>query len=643
MSEYDDNIINVQNDNYSGAVVFDDSTYNKEIKSVPVPPREIGIDTNNSFLSDLAISQSSLIDTSQIEKFTSLSQNRDSVYALIDSMCEDSTIAAVLETYTEDATEQNDFGRIVWAESDKPEVAKYVNFLLDSMNVDKNIFKWVNILCKYGDLYLRLYRESEYDTDPISEQLQDTEGAKDKNKGLSEAIVVNAYSDSDHYVHHLECMSNPAEIFELTKFDKSYAYIIAPAFTQPTNYTYNNQFSFNFANNFRFYSKDIQVYGPTEFVHGCLDDSSSRTPEYVYIFRTEEDKEKNENGYRYKVRRGQSLFYNVFKIWRELNLLQNSVLLNRITKSSIVRTISVEVGDMPKEQVAPVLQDIKRLFEQKMALQQGVAMNEYTNPGPVENTVYLPTRGGNGAVAVGQVGGDVNVGQLTDLEFFRDLLFGALRIPKQYFGFTDDQAGFNGGQSLSIISSRYAKMIKRIQTTICQTLTDAINLMLIDKSLNSYINDFKLKMVPPTTQEEIDRRDNISSKISIVNDVMNTLNDVQDPIIKLKILKVLLSEALTTTKVTELIEEDIKAQELDQEKTTESTRADVSNDDNLFGDSTGDSISIDDLERVNIPQLGNENEGEANISISSSEEERGNLPSPDQLGLDFTNNENNFS
>ena len=65
----------------------------------------------------------------------------------------------------------------------------------------------------------------------------------------------------------------------------------------------------------------------------------------------------------YTVKRGQSLLYNTFKTWRELQLLENSVLLNRVTKSSIVRLISVEVGDMPKEMIAAHLQGIKSLIE----------------------------------------------------------------------------------------------------------------------------------------------------------------------------------------------------------------------------------------------------------------------------------------
>ena len=134
------------------------------------------------------------------------------------------------------------------------------------------------------------------------------------------------------------------------------------------------------------------------------------------------------------------------------------MLLNRITKSSIVRIINVEIGDMPKEQVGPHLQGIKALMEQKSAINTGKSMQEYTNPGPIENNIYVPINNGKGAVTTDQVGGDVNVSQIPDIEYFQNKFFGSMRVPKQFFGLTDDGAGFNGGQSLAIISSRYAKI-----------------------------------------------------------------------------------------------------------------------------------------------------------------------------------------
>ena len=76
-----------------------------------------------------------------------------------------------------------------------------------------------------------------------------------------------------------------------------------------------------------------------------------------------------------------------------MDLLKNSVLLNRITQSSVFRLVEIETGDVPKTTVPQVLQRFKQLFEQKTALNTSVQMNEYTNPGPIINTVYLPKHG----------------------------------------------------------------------------------------------------------------------------------------------------------------------------------------------------------------------------------------------------------
>ena len=603
-----DDIVNAS----TSAFLDSSDIYDKKIVSKPVPKKEIGIDTENRVIDSIAnVSVSSQLDTSSIEQFTRVSQSRDSIYSLIDSMCEDSIISAVLRTYAEDATEKNDSGKIIWAESSDPETASYINYLLDSLNIDKNVFKWATSLCKYGDLYIRLYRQSDYDEDILAKDLEN-------KTGLQESVNVNAYKQNDHYTHYVEMMPNPAEVFELIKFGKSYAYIVAPC-----NSTYRSNYNRDTSSfNFRFVKKDVDVYGPTEFVHGCLEDMSSRVPEVVSIFMNDQDLDNNSGANTYTVRRGQSLFYNVFKSWRQVSLLQNSIILNRVTKSSVVRTIHVEVGDMAKEEVGPHLQQVKQLFEQKSALNSGESLDEYTNPGPIENNVYIPTRGGQGSLTVGQVGGDVNVGQLTDLEYFRDVMFGSLGIPKQYFGFTEDGAGFNGGQSLSIISSRYGKSVKRIQATLCRTVTDIINILLLDKGLSTYINKFTLKMVSPTTQEELDRRENITNKVRLVSDVMNTLVDVTDPLVKLKILKSMLSESLLNTEVAELLQQEID--KLEGEEYEEPKKKD----------------QVDETEGSKDVTYSND-EMPGDINYEPEDDTSDQLPKPEDLGIDFTDSSSN--
>lgn len=215
----------------------------------------------------------------------------------------------------------------------------------------------------------------------------------------------------------------------------------------------------------------------------------------------------------------------------------------------------------------------------------------------------------------------------------------SLRVPKQFFGVTDDNAGFSGGQSLSIISSRYAKMIKRIQATMCQMVTDMINLILLDTNNEQYINNFSIKMLPPTTQEEIDRRENVISKVGLVRDIMDTLADIENPEARLRILKSLLSTTINDPDVIAILEEQIEALNTEvAEATEESMDADLSefdssepldlgssssggmDFDSLFGDTESDVESSTDLES------GNE-------LTDTSSEESDNLPTPDELDI----------
>ena len=263
-------------------------------------------------------------------------------------------------------------------------------------------------------------------------------------------------------------------------------------------------------------------------------------------------------------------------------------------------------------------------------------MTEYTNPGAMENNVYVPTHNGVGAIQTQQIGGDVNVRDIADIDYFKNKLYGAMKIPKQFIGDTDDATGFNGGTSLSIVSSRYAKTIKRIQATLCQTLTDAINILLIDRGLTTYVNKFALKMQSPVTQEELDKRENTSSKVALVDDVLRIVGDsIEDDVTKLKIMKSLLSNAITNGEVIELVQEYIDSLETDEQEEdislNDTSESDDFDFDSLGGASSSSSDSFDDLldNSTDDFDLGDD----LDLGTEEISDEEPSLPTPEDLGV----------
>ena len=612
-------------DNKNSAFIDDLELYNKKIVSEPAPKREIGIDTEDTFAKNTVdAATDNKLNISELDSFSQASQNRETIYRVIDTMLEDSTVSAIMETYAEDATETADTGHIVWAESSDANTSKYVNFLLDSLNVDKNVYKWVSCLCKYGDVYLRLFRKSDvedelFDDENNNKKALNEDINKSKKEDLKEDINIKLYHKNDKYEHYVEMVPNPAEMFELTKFGKTYAYIQANVTLSTAKFD-NNMMSPNLRYIFR--KKDVDIYPATSFVHGCLEDNFSRSPETVDIFLGDTNDSKKLT---YSVKSGQSLLQSTFKIWREMMLLENAMLLNRITKSSIARIVGVEVGDMEKEAVTAVLANVKNVLEQKAALNTNVSMAEYTNPGPVENNVYIPIRNGNGTITISEVGGDVDVRGIADIDYFKNKFFSSMKVPRQFFNETDDSTGFNGGTSLTIISSRYAKTIKKIQNVICQMITDCVNLMLLDKGLDTYVNKFTIKMLPPTTQEEIDRRDNTASKVQIARDIMDLFGDIEDKAARLSVLKSVLSAVVTDPEIISVISDQIQ----------------IAEEENLEAESTNDSNDIDINTNIDMgPRSSQPSMAGINIDKENTTQEMPDmdLPSPEDLGVDLVNN-----
>lgn len=616
----------------------------KKVKIEPVEPAKTSVDLDNSLEETiLEASVSSTLRTDVLESFSTIAQNRESEYELIDTMAMDSTMAAALETYAEDIVQTNSNGEIFWIESKDAETAKYVSFLVKKLDLDKQAYKWAYMLTKYGDVYVRLVRQSELDNSLIF-------GKKDKGKEkLQEDVNIVVNDKNDHYADLLDTVRNPGEMFELVKFGKTIGYTKAPVNVQK-DFRSNNDI--NSLVTYRIKRNDVTIYGATEFAHACLESSQTRADEDIDIFMNDDDYESDIHSETFNVRRGAGIFNDLFKVWRQLSLMENSILLSRLTRSSITRLLQMEIGDMPKSKVQQVTNNIRSLLEHKNAFEVNSKMSEYINPGPVENIVILPTRNGKGAINMASLGGDYDPKQLTDLSWFNNKLFGGLKIPKQFLGFTDDNTGFNGGTSLTILNSGYGKAIIKMQKVLCQMVTDILNFTLIDKGYKRMINNFRVCMQKPVTQEDIDKKSDLSNELRNVSDIMNTLGDMDDNISKMKILNSLLSKVVADQDITNIIQEYIDKLESKEEK-----EGDKSEDNNtpLGSESAmGASGGLEPIGGESFGDLGEEEESsfsplesapsaqeelpeESGVEETPSEEDN-TLPSPEELGVDLTQN-----
>lgn len=550
------------------------------------------------------------VDISELDEFRTLSTDREAQYRVYDDMDMDSTISSVIEMYADDATQYNNKGQIIWAESDDADVAAFANRIIDVLQLNENAWSHIYALCKYGDLYLELFKDDE------SSGSEDDDMITTQTTG---SAVIKSHRIGSYLEEYAEQVSNPAEIYDLTQKGKTVGFIkvksddnVAANDTIRGSYHYIDQ------------GEETIIYPADKYVHICLAPNTERFPDKVRINYSAKDHETGQcdpTYTEYTVRRGKSILYDIYKTYKELNLLQDSVLMNRVTRSSIIRILQIEVGDMPKPQARETLKRVKQLIEQKNFMNKNDGTYSSTaSPGPLDNIIYVPTHEGKGNISMSNIGGDVDVKSIADLEYYLSKLAGGLKVPIGYIQGSSGENGLAGGQALTKLDSRYARTIKRIQNAYMQGIKTLVNIFALSRGLTDHINNFTIKMTSPATQEDQDRDEILSNHVGMIGDIMDLLSD--EAIISTKSRKEILVYYLNTLlgdpDVAKIVEDDPTSEESDiTDEDGESHDYDVgdtdfdndfSSDDNFdtdFGDTDIDT-GLDDMGDLGAEDIGGE-------------------------------------
>ena len=483
------------------------------IKVIPNDNKYAGVSITDD-KDDLATKQikaadsGSLIDVEAVNKFRTLSSDRQERYSQFEDMLKDATTAAAIEMYADDAT-QYDYktGRIIWAESDNADIAKAANRLIDVLGINEKAWTHIYALCAYGDVYLRLYRKG--DESDYNQLFNNHEG--------STAIRVKPEDDARPLEEYIEYVDDPAVMYDLQVRDKTSGFIkMINTEVEESSSMYTSLVTKTLD------LSDVNIYDRKSFVHICLSGNIDRHPELIALHDS-----KTGSTNVYKVKTGKSILADAYEAAQTVKLLEDSMMLSRVTKSALVRILQIEVGNMPKPEVEALLRRIKNMIEQKMALnKQNGVVSSYNSPGPIENIVYVPTKEGKGAITSNNLGGDVNIKDIVDVDYFNNKKLSALKIPKQYLNY-DAPEGLGNGTSLTKLSSRYAHTIMRIQNAYISGITTLLNLYFLDKDLD-YINDFTLKMVSPATIEDTERDEQIANRLNQASDILNMIDGKTD-------------------------------------------------------------------------------------------------------------------
>lgn len=224
---------------------------------------------------------------------------------------------------------------------------------------------------------------------------------------------------------------------------------------------------------------------------------------------------------------GSSMLFPARKDVKILNLVEQALALSRLARSGVARIYYVNTeGATPEER-----RDIMTYMEEKFTQQQTFDMNNQLwksdyYPFNYLDDIFLPVTGGKGDTKIDQIGGDVDVKAIVDIEWFLSKVFAGLQVPKAYLGFEEAMPGALGSTTLLRLDIRYARKIKKLQ----RAFKNGIELLAKYHLEAKYQKEIPLDQVPiaMTTisgAEEADRWNALKDKLEIVSSIMSFVKE----------------------------------------------------------------------------------------------------------------------
>jgi len=201
---------------------------------------------------------------------------------------------------------------------------------------------------------------------------------------------------------------------------------------------------------------------------------------------------------------GQSILENIFKVYKQKELLEDAILIYRIQRAPERRVFKIDVGNMPSHMAMAFVDRIKNEIHQRRIPSIGggqSVMDATYNPLSINEDYFFPvTADGRGSDVTTLPGGD-NLGQIDDLRYFNNRLARGLRVPSSYLpqGPEDSPTPLADGRvgTAMIQEFRFNQYCERLQKYISQKLNDEFKLFMRWRGLNIDSGLFDIKFNAP--------------------------------------------------------------------------------------------------------------------------------------------------
>ena len=211
---------------------------------------------------------------------------------------------------------------------------------------------------------------------------------------------------------------------------------------------------------------------------------------------------------------GSSVLEGARRIWRQLILIEDAMLVYRVIRAPERRVFYIDVGNVPPEEISNYLEQAQTSLKRNPIVDKMTGKVDLRfNPMAVDQDYFLPVRGGESGTKIDTLAGGQNTAAIEDVQYIQKKLFAALKIPKAYLGY-DEETGTKA--TLAQEDIRFSRSIQRIQKTILAELNKMAMIHLYSHGYEGEdLMDFTLKLSNPSSIAQQQKLELIKAKFEI--------------------------------------------------------------------------------------------------------------------------------
>ena len=217
---------------------------------------------------------------------------------------------------------------------------------------------------------------------------------------------------------------------------------------------------------------------------------------------------------------GKSMIEGGRRVWKQIQLMEDAMLLHRIMRAPEKRIFKIDVGNIPPNEVDNYMQRIINNSKKTPFVDERTG--EYNLKFNIQNMIedyYMPVRGSDTGTNIDTLKG-LEMNMIEDLNYLKNKLMASLKIPKAYLNYEEDTGG---KATLAALDSRFAKTVERVQRVMVSELTKIAIIHLYTQGIDDdRLNEFSIELTTPSKIYEQEKVELYTTKVQLIQSMQQT-------------------------------------------------------------------------------------------------------------------------